>query len=486
MHGMETTPRIGTPDRPLRVAIVGSGPGGFYAAEAVLGRRNLVTTCDVFDRLPTPYGLIRGGVAPDHQSIKRIAAVYERVAKAARFRFFGHIEFGLDVTAEDLRACYDAIIYATGSEQGRKLGIPGEELPGCYSASDFVGWYNGHPDHTHHCFNLDVEAVAVVGHGNVAVDVTRVLAKGAPDLAKTDMPSYAVEGLREMRRLRRIYLLGRRGPAEAAFTPKELKEIGSLPNADLRADPAELELEECSQACLARNEDPQPAENVAYLRQRARQPSRGKPIEIILRFRVSPVELLAGPDGAVRTLRLEQNKLVPDERGRPLARGTGEFLTLEAGVVFKAIGHIGTRLPGVPYDERRGTLPNVRGRLLERVPDKGLGPAEHQPGYLPGEYVVGWAKRGPTGLIGVNKLDSVETVRCLFEDFAGDHDPPRLATEPEPDAIVRRLEARGVQYVSFDGWKRIDTYEVERGKTAHKVREKLVQIPELLKASGKQ
>ena len=483
---MTTNAKPGTIERPLRVAVIGSGPSGFYAAEALLGKNTSVeVTCDIIDRLPTPYGLIRGGVAPDHQNIKRITAVYERVAKHPKFRFLGNLTLGKDLSVADLRQCYDAIIYATGTEKSRRLGIPGEDLPGCHGSTDFVGWYNGHPDHAKRTFNLDVDAAVVVGNGNVSIDTTRVLAKGGELLATTDMPSYAVDALQKATRLKRVYLVGRRGPAEVAFTPKEVKELGNLPTADMVVNPKDVDLNEASAAYLKGTENKQLHEIVDFFTEKSKAPPAGKPKQVVMKFLRSPVEIIAGADGRVSKVKCEINELLPDENGRPLARGTGQFETLSAGLVIKAIGHVGSRLPGVPYDDRRGIIPNVNGRLLKDIRGTELSPGEYEMEFVPGEYVVGWAKRGPSGLIGVNKMDSIETVKMLFEDFAGESGPPRTAAQPELDAMVNLLQERGIKHVSFEGWKRIDQREVASGKERKKIREKLYEIPELLDAAGK-
>lgn len=476
--------RLGSAERPLRVAVIGSGPSGFYAAEALLARKDVMATCDVFDRLPTPYGLIRGGVAPDHQNIKRITAVYEKVASNPRFRFLGNLTLGHEITTDDLKRYFDAIIYATGSEKSRRLGIPGEDLPGCCGSTELVGWYNGHPDHAQHTFNLDVESAIVIGNGNVSIDTARVLAKGGEHLAATDMPSYAVEALRKATRLKRIYLLGRRGPAEVAFTPKEIKELGELANADLIVDPKQIELDPVSRTYMESSGNRQLNEIVEFLVEKAAEKPAGKPRQIILRFLRSPIEVIAGPNGSVAGLKVEKNVLIPDENGRPIPRGTGVFETIEAGMIVRAVGHVGSRLPGVPYDDRRGIIPNVNGRLLKDVRGKERSAGEYEMEFLPGEYVVGWAKRGPSGLIGVNKLDSIETVKMLFDDFTAEAGPPRTAAHPEMEGLPELLKERGIRYVSFSGWKKIDQHEVNRGRDKKKVREKLCAISDLLGTAG--
>jgi ferredoxin/flavodoxin---NADP+ reductase len=468
---MNTELVIGTDQRPLRVAIVGSGPGGFYALQSLLDRAPWCATCDMFDRLPTPYGLVRGGVAPDHANIKAVIKVYEKLGRDSRFRFFGNVMLGRDIQVPDLRAHYDAIVYAMGNESDTKLGVPGEDLPGCHSATDFVGWYNGHPDFLQKSFRLNVESVAVVGLGNVAMDVVRILARDPEELAPTDIAQYALDALREVRRLKRIYVIGRRGPVQAAFSPKEIKEIGDLSRSDLIVAPEEVAFEATPEQRAAWDKDTQ--QNVEYLLAKGKEPTggSGKPRQVILRFLVSPVEFLAGPDGAVAKVKLEKNELRYDAKGQARAHGTGEFVTLDADLVLKAVGYRGIPVPGVPFDERKGIIPNVDGRVVADTQSR-------QP--VSGEYAVGWAKRGPTGLIGTNKPDSVATVDAIASDFSGKAPPPRTASTPAPEAMPELLRSRGVRYVSFEDWKRIDAEEIARGKAKGKVREKLLHLDEFL------
>lgn len=448
---------IGTKERPLRVAIIGSGPSGFYAAEALLKSPSLEVSVDMFDRLPTPYGLVRGGVAPDHQKIKSVVAVYEKVALDQRMRFFGHVMLGRDVQVDDLKKRYDMLVYAVGNESDRRLGIAGEDLSGNHSATAFVGWYNGHPDFREEKFDLTQERAAVIGVGNVAMDVTRVLARDPEDLAATDIAHHALEALRGSK-VREIYLLGRRGPAQAAYSPAEIEEIGELTSSDLIVDPKEAEVGPESQAELA---DAAAKKNVEYVQEASKRARKDAKKKVVLRFCVSPVEVL-GKDGKVTHLKLEKNALVADGKGGVKSQGTGKFETIPVGLVFRSVGYRGVPIPGVPFDEKAGKIPNEAGRVR------------------PGEYVVGWAKRGPSGLIGTNRADSVATVKNMLSDL------PKAAAAPDaaPESIVKLLQEKGLPYVSFKDWKKLDTTEVETGKKKGKIREKFTRIREMLSHLG--
>src|SRR5437867_5520866 len=278
----------GTQAQPLRVAIIGAGPTGYYAADHLLRQDRLTVEVDMVDRLPTPYGLVRLGVAPDHQKIKAVTAAFDKVAAHPRFRFFGGVEFGRDVTGEHLRRHYHQILYSTGAQTDRRMGIPGEDLEGSHPATEFVAWYNGHPDYGDLDFDLAQERAAVVGVGNVAVDVARILCRSADELAATDIADYALDALRKSR-IKEVYLLGRRGPAQAAFTNPEIRELGELPDADIAADPAEVELDPLSRAAVERSQDRATAKKVEILRAYARRPASGTSKRLVLRFLVSPV-----------------------------------------------------------------------------------------------------------------------------------------------------------------------------------------------------
>ncbi|MBI4386373.1 MAG: NADP oxidoreductase [Elusimicrobia bacterium] len=457
---------LGTPQQPLWIAIIGSGPSAFYAAEALLKQKDVAMRIDMFDRLPTPYGLVRGGVAPDHQKIKNVTAVYERVAAAEAFRFFGNTHVGRSISTDDLRRHYHQIVYAVGNETDRRLGVPGEDLAGSHSATAFVGWYNGHPDYQGSSFDLSVERAAVIGIGNVAIDVTRILAQDPERLASTDIAAYALEALRKSR-VREIYLLGRRGPAQAAYSPAEIREIGELESADLVVLPNEAELDESSKPDTA---DPEAKKNVDYVQEISRRGEGSKPRKVRLRFCASPVELI-GENGRVQALRIEKNRLVRDDSGKVSARGAGEFEMLPIGLVFRSVGYRGVPIPGVPFDEKDGRISNAEGRVLN--------PATKSP--LQGEYAVGWAKRGPTGLIGTNRADSVATVKAMVEDAKTGRVRSQAAAA-DPAAIPQLLKSKNVRYVTFQDWKRLDALELARGKTLGKIRDKFTRVDEMLAA----
>lgn len=447
---------LGEPSRPLRVAIVGSGPSGFYAAEA-LQKTDLAVQIDVFDRLPTPFGLVRGGVAPDHPKIKNVTRVYEKIAARDGFAFFGNVTVGRDVPIELLRRHYDAIIVCCGAETDRRLGIPGEDLPGSHTATAFVGWYNGHPDYRDHAFDLSHEVAAVVGQGNVAADVARILAKSVDELRATDIASHALEALAESR-IRQVHVIGRRGPAQAKFTPPELREFGRL-DACVATVEGPIELSATSAAEVEGSKDLQ--KNLATLETYAANDAAGAAREVRFRFLESPVALEG--DGRVERLVLERNRLEGDA-GRQRAVPTGERVTLDCGLVFRSIGYRGIALPGVPFDERWGGIPNTAGRVTD-------GDA-----VVPGLYAAGWIKRGPSGVVGTNKPDAVETIACLLEDLPG------LVPCAVPDSgpIGEHLAGLGVRVVSYDDWRRIDAAEVARGSTTGKPREKGTTVAELL------
>ncbi len=432
-------------DQALRVAVVGAGPAGFYAAGHLLAAER-PTRVDLFDRLPTPFGLVRAGVAPDHPKIKSVVRVYEKTAAKEGFRFFGGIELGRDLHRADLLERYHAVIYAIGAAVDRRLGIPGEDLPGSEPATDFVGWYNGHPDYADHEFDLNsCERVVVIGNGNVAIDCARMLALSADELRMTDCADHAIDMLASDA-VREIVILGRRGPAQASFTNPELLELGELDLADVIVDPADVELDEASQAWLDSDQANKTSrENVRILREYAEREPTGKPKRIVLRFLTSPVELQG--DERVERIVVERNRLEPRDDGSLAARPTGERETLECGLVLRSIGYKGIAIPEVPFDERRGTIPNVAGRVVD---------GEH---HVTGEYVTGWIRRGPSGVIGTNKKDGQEGATSLLEDAdAG------LLNEPVSEGDIADLLAeRGVEPISWGGWERIDAHEQDLG-----------------------
>ncbi len=449
----------------LRVAVVGSGPSGFYAAEALLKQKEIGVQVDLFDRLPTPYGLVRGGVAPDHQKIKAVAVVYEKTAQLPGFRFFGNIKLGEDLQVSDLKMRYHQIVYAVGAETDRKMGIPGEDSPGSHSATAFVGWYNGHPDYRDQKFDLSSDSAAIVGVGNVAIDVARILAEDPEILAKTDIADYALEALRRSK-IRTIYLLGRRGPAQAAYSPAEIKELGSLGVADLVVREDEARLDDASKTDYL---DPENKKNVDYVQGLTKMGEGNKPKKIRLRFCVSPVEITAS-GGKLHALKIERNRLTVDENGRAKPIGTGQFETLPVGLVFRSVGYRGAPIPGVPFDLKSGKIPNQEGRVLS---------ADSKSPCV-GEYVVGWAKRGPSGLIGTNRADSVATVKCMLEDALAGKFGWETASFDQRSSMDEFLRQNRRRFVSFSDWKKLDQIEIEEGKKKGKAREKFSRVSDML------
>ena len=460
----------GTAARPLRVAIVGTGPAGFYVAEHLLRRPDLVVDVDLFDRLPTPYGLVRAGVAPDHQKIKAVTAAFDKIAAHPRFRFFGGVELGKHVDVADLRAHYHQIVYTTGAQSDRRMGIDGEDLPGSHPATEFVAWYNGHPDYRDLQFDLTQERVAVVGVGNVAIDVARILSRTPEELEKTDIAEHALEALRASR-VREVYLLGRRGAAQAAFTNPEIKELGELAAADVVVKPEEVELDELSRASLEKSGDRASLKKVEILQSYAQRPAGTRPRKLVIRFLVSPVALLER-DGAVGGIRLVRNRLVASETGTIQAKATDQFEELPVGLVFRSVGYRGVPLPGVPFDDKWGVVLNEKGRVLD--PDTGEARR--------GEYTAGWIKRGATGVIGTNKVDAAETVQAMADDLAAGH--TLAPTEPDPGTLERLIHQRQPQNVSYADWLKLNEVELARGRERGRPRLKFTRVDDMLAALG--
>lgn len=448
---------LGTPERPLRVAIIGSGPSGFYAADALF-KSDAVVLVDMFDRLPTPFGLVRGGVAPDHPRIRNVTQVYERIAANERFRFLGNVEVGYHVMVPELRRFYDAILFACGTETDRRMAIAGEELPGSYGATQFVGWYNGHPDYRHLHFDLSQEVAVIVGVGNVAIDVARILCKSVGELRHTEIAQHALDVLAESR-VREVYLIGRRGPAQAKFTTKELKELGELADCDPVVDLADLEITPEDEADL---QDATMTNNMKYLREFAqRTPSSAKSKRLYFKFLLSPIKIRGM--SRVQELLLGKNELV-GAAGNRQARSTGETVRLQCGLIFRSIGYRGVALPGVPFNDRYGIIPNEGGRVTENGKP------------VPGFYAAGWIKRGPTGVIGTNKPCSHETVDNLL------HDVPKLSPCESPDTapLLELLAERGTRVVGIGDWHTIDQAEILRGQAVKKPRERFTTFNEML------
>jgi ferredoxin/flavodoxin---NADP+ reductase len=435
-----------------RAAVIGAGPSGFYAAEHLL-REGIAV--DLYDALPTPYGLVRAGVAPDHPKIKSVTRIYEKTAQHRDFRFFGGVDVGADVTREELLDRYHAVVYAVGTSSDRRLGIPGEQRPGCVAAGEFVAWYNGHPSYADEAFDLSCSRAVVIGNGNVALDVARMLVLDPAELAPTDIADHAVAAFAGAS-VSEVVVLGRRGPAQASFTTPELRELGELRRADVAVDPAEL-----ARAGEPKDASPTVRRNLALLREFAARPPAGKSHAIELRFGRSPVEILgAGEDGRVTGVRVSVNRV---EGGASVPTGDEEIIP--CGLVIRAIGYRGRRLPGVPFDERRGLIRNDGGRVCE----------DGSP--CTGEYAVGWIKRGPSGVIGTNKKCAAETVAGLLEDLGrGRLDEP---SAPDGEAIEAWLRGRVPGLVSWHGWQAIDAHERALGAPQGRPRVKLVRIAEM-------
>ena len=448
-----------------RVAIVGAGPAGAFAAACLLRARGDVEI-DLFERLPTPWGLLRAGVAPDHQEIKRLEETFDRQTLGRGCRFLGNVVVGADVSHSDLMSHYTAVVYATGAQTDKSLGIPGEDLPGSWAATEFVAWYNGHPDYRGLEFDLSSRRAVVIGNGNVAADVTRMLTLSASELERTDIADHALAALRESR-IEEVVVLGRRGPAQAAFTSAELRELGRLAGVGVHVDAADVELDAVSSRWLAEQGTFTARKNVELLREFAsRPPGDDAQRRIELRFLRSPVEIRGA--GRVEAIDVRRNEIVRSADGSLRARGLDEDVeTIECGLVLRSVGYQAVPLPDVPFDERHFVLPNAGGRVL--APDG-------EP--LPGVYAVGWIKRGPTGILGTNKRDAEETIGGLVDDLAAGalERPPR----PEREQIDALLAERKPDLVTEAGWRAIDGRELERGRSAQRPRVKLASREELL------
>ena len=476
----------------LEVAVVGSGPAGLYTAEALIKQAAaldppVAIRVDVIDRLPTPYGLVRYGVAPDHKSIKSIAEYLRGVLEHDGVSFVGGVRLGTDVTRDELLACFDAVVYATGAMRDRLLGIPGEDLPGSVAATDFVNWYCGHPDIDPAAFTLDAESVAVIGVGNVAVDVARILIRNPAELRETDVSQPVLDALTASK-VRNVHMIGRRGPAQAKFTTKELRELGELHGVDVVVGAGEADLDAFDatggSARLAET-DRHVRGNYAVIKDWAATSPAGAARRLTVRFWLRPAEILGAE--RVSGLTLERTRL--DEQGRLV--GTGELETLGVQLVLRSVGYQSVPLPGVPFDERSCTVPHSEGRVLG---------ADGQP--LPGEYVAGWLKRGPTGVIGTNKSDAAQTVRSLLADLAGGPAPgdvqlpragmlrypghaPGAAAAVTRSRLAQMLAGRGIRPVSYADWLKIETAETELGTALGRgARVKLASRGEIYRTCG--
>jgi ferredoxin--NADP+ reductase len=458
---------MSTPPNSLRVAIVGSGPAGFYAAEA-LQKAAPGIAIDLIDRLPTPFGLVRGGVAPDHPKIKSVTRIFDRIATQPGFRFLGNVHVGRDVSVEELRARYDVLILCYGAETDRTLGIPGESLAGSHAATEFVAWYNGHPDYASRAFDLSQREVAVIGIGNVAMDVARILIKPTSVLATTDLAEHALRAL-EASQVETVHLVARRGPVQAACTTPELREFGELEGVDVVVDARDLELDAASEAELAAMEDRNPAKNLEVLREWAARPLTGAKRRVVFHFNASPVSLAGS--ARVEGMTVVRNRLESDGKGGVRAVATDETRALPVGLVFRSVGYKGMALAGVPFDEKKGVVPNINGRVVEQA-------GSETP--VPGVYVAGWIKRGPQGIIGTNKLCATDTVTQVLADAASG----ALSHNDGATGVDDLLASRGVTVTSWADWLALDKAEQARGAASGRPRTKIVDVAEMLSLIG--
>ncbi|MFD9667706.1 FAD-dependent oxidoreductase [Rhodococcus sp. NPDC059968] len=440
-----------------RVAVIGAGPSGLYAADELAQASNVCV--DVLERLPSPYGLVRYGVAPDHLKTKSAVNALKRVLERPNVRFLGNVHIGRDLTVDDLDRFYDAVVVANGASTDRRLEICGEDLHGSYSATEFVSWYSGHPESEIGRFTLDATSAAVIGHGNVAVDVTRILAKTPGDLRHTDMPSHVLDVL-DQSSIEDIHLVGRRGPVHARFTTKELAELGDLANADVIVHGEDLELDEANEEAINRNRNLR--RNYDFLHACAARVPQGRPRRIHIRFFRAPTEIVG--TSVVEGVKFERTEL--DDTGQVLA--SGETEALSAQLVLRSVGYRGVPISGIPFDPARGVIPNRAGRILNHG------------AVLDGKYVTGWIKRGPSGVIGTNKADAVETVEKVIEDL------PTLAPapDPDPDGVTSTLLDRGVSVVTWSGWQQIDAGEIALGESVGRTRTKIHRTADMLELSG--
>lgn len=444
---------------PLEVAIVGSGPSGFYAAEALL-RSEFEVSVTMIERLPTPYGLVRSGVAPDHQTLKKVMIVYDRIARSNDFHYVGNLSVGSDVTIDRLSSYYHAVILACGAQRDRRMDIPGESLAGSHTATEFVGWYNGHPDYRDLEFDLSSRVAVIVGQGNVAADLSRVLTKPLEELKSSDIAAHALEALAESK-IEEVHVVGRRGPAQAKFTPKELRELGEISGCTVHADAEHCELNMQSKIEVEEPTNTGAAKNLDLFRTFSRLEPDGAPRKIRFRFCLSPKAILG--DGRVEKIVLSRNRLEGPAFSQ-VAHPVGEIEEIPCGLVFSSISYRGVPIPGVPFDESRGVVPNESGRVLDKD-----GPAR-------GLYVTGWIKRGANGIIGTNRADSLETVEALLTDRLELSQVPKLGF----DGLMSQIARRGLRPVSFAEWLKIDATETERGHAKGKPREKFTRINDML------
>lgn len=456
---------VGAEANPLRVAIIGSGPAGFYTVSNLFKQKGLSVELDMYDRLPSPFGLVRAGVAPDHQKDKSVIRSYGKSAENPNFHFFGNVEYGTHITLEDLREHYHQVIFTTGAPVDRNLRVPGEDLIGSHSATEFVAWYNGHPDFADLTFDLSQESVAIVGMGNVAMDVARILSKTPEELEKTDIADYALDALRESK-IKNLYLLGRRGPAQAAFTPAEIRELGELNATEVTVPEDEARLDSVSIKYTENNPDKNIQKNIDHITRYAGREIKDKKKLLTIRFLVSPIELI-GQGGKLRSVKLVKNEAYISDDGSVRARPTERIEELPVGLLFRSVGYRGLPLPGIPFHEDWGTIDNLQGRVCSHLGD-----------VLQGLYTAGWIKRGPTGVIGTNKTCAQETVGCMLEDLRAG----KLLTSEVSgrDDLIEFIRSRQPRMVTYEDWKKIDYAEVSKGAAENRPRVKFTSVDEML------
>ncbi len=448
----------------LRLAIVGAGPAGIYAADILLkAERGFDVSIDLFEQLPAPYGLVRYGVAPDHPRIKGIITALREVVDRGDIRLFGNVHFGTDITLDDLKKHYHAVIFSTGAVRDADLDIPGIDLEGSYGAAEFVSWFDGHPD-VPRTWPLEAESVAVIGNGNVALDVSRMLAKHAEDLLPTEIPANVYEILKSSP-VTDVHVFGRRGPAQVKFTPLELRELGELRDVDMIVSDEDFHYDDASKAAIASNKQVMVIDRVL---QQWRQREVGKASRRLhLHFYAKPLEIVDDGTGHVSAIRYERT--APDAEGG--VRGTGEIREIPIRALYRAVGYFGSPLEGIPYDEKHGVIPNREGQVLHKTDNS----------RMYGVYATGWIKRGPVGLIGHTKSDAMETIKHVINDQGNWWTP----VDPSEESIVALLRERGVEYTNLEGWHNLDTHELALGEAEGRTRIKVVPRDEMVTISNK-
>ena len=463
-------PQVGNAGQPLRVAIIGSGPAGFYTVSNFLKHKELHVEMDMFERLPTPFGLVRSGVAPDHQKYKTVTRAFDKSAQNTNFRFYGNVTYGEHLTLDDLKQRYHQIIVCSGASSDRSLDVPGEDLTGSYSATDFVAWYNGHPDYVDYEFDLNQESAAIVGLGNVAVDVARILCKTDDELKDSDIADHAMEALRGSK-VKKVYILGRRGPVQAAYTPPEIKEVGELEDTDVIVLRDEAELDDASRDEMETKGDRNTQKNVAVIQAFPDRQLQGKTKQLTIRFLVSPTDIV-GEDGQVTAIKIVKNEAYRSDDGSVRARATEQEEIIPVGLVFRSVGYRGLPVPEIPFNENWGTIYNDHGRVTNES-------GEVQTGL----YTAGWIKRGPTGVIGTNKTDAQETVNAMVEDLKAGKILDPAFSDREAAAVM--IEEKQPDVISWEDWVKIDQAEVEKGQKTNRPRVKFTRVSDMLDMLGR-